>query len=1018
MQAGRVFLLLSLVLGTAVASWAGYEQPVRPGGVGGQAFWNENAVQFVFAPAFGFDHVDGAKSYRFTVADAKGGTHVFVGAEPTAPLTPVWAEIPENCRVELTVEALDAQGKVLSVAGRRSFWRMAEFHENAHPPAKRSYAEAARRAYDYIFGLPSTQYFLKNGKPDPAYGLNAYPAKMHAALVQAMVRYARIRPDRREDALKLARAAADYLISVSQPEGSPLAGFPPTYDNPKLGPGLGGVGPASQGKSMLLYPAAAGRAYLALYRMTVDPKYREAAERIGRKYLELQGEDGTWTLKVDEKTGEPVNANRAFPLGICGFLEDLSSVVNDARYGGAIRRGLDFVRCRPMRDWNWEGQFEDVEPSAKYRNLTKHSVCDMAIFLLKTAAQDPETRTFARQAADFSEDQFVCWRTPCDERGEGPRPGDTWATKYTGWHCPGVLEQYECYVPIDSSATKLIRMWRTIGRVSGDPLDLAKARAMADAVVNMQQENGRIPTFWTDELIADPRSDWLNCMIATAGELDDMAKMEGDRHAKDRPVLIVNGDNDHYFKAGQLSRELPIAERFSVRGLERYVDIMTRGGKVTHLFMCAVGQRADYDSKVCDPIWMAIDEAKARGLEPNEWPVNAKKLHDLGIDPFKVWCDYCRRTGKASPWISQRMNDVHHVSADWNMRTNRFWWEHPEFWRKPNADRKFVGSWTDVALDYSHHEVREFEFAIFKELVDRYDADGFELDFMRFWEHLTPGREREQAPILTDFIRRCRRYADEVGARRGRRIGLATRCPTSYAAAWDFGFDPETWAREGLIDILAVANFWAADDYDFDFANWKSRISAANPKVIVVPSVGDNISCGSDVVPTSSAALKGWADNVRADGAEGLYVFNAAYLCREALDLVLDDGLSGPECAKGPRRYICSFHDCVKTPEQAERQLPRKLDGGAELTIRVGRPSGDAASVVLGFDQDCPAPGLRINGLSAGAGEQLKTLTPYGKTVKCAWRFELQPEAIRGGRNRLSVSSIPGVSVVWAEIVD
>ena len=133
---------------------------------------------------------------------------------------------------------------------------------------------------------------------------------------------------------------------------------------------------------------------------------------------------------------------------------------------------------------------------------------------------------------------------------------------------------------------------------------------------------------------------------------------------------------------------------------------------------------------------------------------------------------------------------------------------------------------------------------------------------------------------------------------------------------------------------------------------------------------------------------------------------------------MLDDGLAGLECAKGPRRYICSFHDCVKTPEQAERQLPRKLDGGAEVTISVGRPSGNAAAVVLGFDQDCPAPGLRINGLSAGAGEPLKTLTPYGKTVKCAWRFGLRPEALRGGRNRLSVSSIPGASVGRAEIVD
>lgn len=532
-MSGRHFLL-ACALVAGVSGWCGgapaaegYARPVRPGGVGGQEFWNGRSVQFVFAPAFGFPSVRGASAYRFEATDAKGVRHVFTNALPTAALSPVWNDIPENGRVSLKVEALDAQGNVLSVAGKRSFWRMATFHEGAYPKAKRSYAEAARKAYDYIFELPSTQFFLKNGRPDPAYGLNAYPSKMHAALVQAMIHYARIRPDRKDAAMKLARTAADYLISVSQPTGTPLAGFPPTYDNPKFGPGLGGVGPTSQGKNMLLYPASVGKAYLELYQATNEAKYREAAERIGRKYLELQGADGTWTLKVDEKTGEPVNVNRAFPLGICEFLDVLSSVVDDARYAAAVRRGLEFVRRGPMRDWNWEGQFEDVEPAGKYRNLTKHFVCDMAIYLLKKDARNPATRSFARQAVDFSEDQFVCWQTPCDAKGDGPRTQGAWDTKYLGWHCPGVLEQYECYVPIDASAVKLIRMWRTIGLACGDSRDLAKARAMADAVVNMQQENGRIPTFWRDDSIADPRSDWLNCMISTAGELDEMSRMEG-----------------------------------------------------------------------------------------------------------------------------------------------------------------------------------------------------------------------------------------------------------------------------------------------------------------------------------------------------------------------------------------------------------------------------------------------------------------------------------------------------------
>ena len=39
------------------------------------------------------------------------------------------------------------------------------------------------------------------------------------------MRYAKLRPDRAAEALKLAHLAADYLISISQPDGAPLAMF-------------------------------------------------------------------------------------------------------------------------------------------------------------------------------------------------------------------------------------------------------------------------------------------------------------------------------------------------------------------------------------------------------------------------------------------------------------------------------------------------------------------------------------------------------------------------------------------------------------------------------------------------------------------------------------------------------------------------------------------------------------------------------------------------------------------------
>ena len=489
--------------------------------------------------------------------------------------------------------------------------------------------------------------------------------------------------------------------------------------------------------------------------------------------------------------------------------------------------------------------------------------------------------------------------------------------------------------------------------------------------------------------------------------------------AKGRPVLCVNADNDHYFKAHCMANLLPLGERFSEAGVRKYLDIVAAGG-VTHLFLCPVGQRASFDATSCDPIWLAIDEAKARGVEPDEWPVNAKRLHDAGLDAYAIWCRAAREKGNVSVWISMRMNDVHFVNEPWNIRTNRFWYEHPELWRVTDKDPQKGGSWTAFALDYSKREVQEFEFGIFKELVDRYDADGYELDWMRFWEHLTPGREREQSRILTDFMKRCRAYAQAVGARRGHPVLLSTRVPTCYAAARDFGFDPETWAREGVVEMISVGNFYAADDYDFDFAGWKRRITAANPNVTVLPGASDNLSAapGLPVIPADLAAWRGWADNMYTEGAEGLYFFNVAYKSDDIQHQLYARGLTAADARTGWRRYPVAYHDCTKTAAQEGRQLPVVCDKAVELNIQAGKIENvKRLEVVLAFDAETPCPHATLNGVCPIVVVRLaEGLGAYGgKSACCVYALQFDVTAARVGANRLALAPVGKTRIVWAE---
>lgn len=489
--------------------------------------------------------------------------------------------------------------------------------------------------------------------------------------------------------------------------------------------------------------------------------------------------------------------------------------------------------------------------------------------------------------------------------------------------------------------------------------------------------------------------------------------------AKGREILCVNGDNDHYFKAHCMPEFLPLDERWSEEGAKKYLDVITSGGKVTHLFMCAIGQRASYDSKACDPIWMAIDEAKARGLAPDQWPVNAKKAFDNGVDLYKVWCDYAREKGNVSLWISQRMNDVHYIDKPWNIRTNRFWYDNPQLHRMPDHDRTKGGKWTNHAFDYAHKEVRDFQFNIFKELVDRYDADGFELDWMRFWEHLTPGKERELSYILTDYIRRCREYTKEVAKKRGHPIYLSVRVPTLYKTARDFGLDPETWAKEGLVDMIAIANFWAAADFDFDSADWVNRIKKANPNVAVLASVSDNAVVYRGGVKMNTELLRGWGSNAFAGKVDGLYLFNVAYLSYETQKGIYENGIFNSDCAKKSRRYAVTYHDCVKDEKDAGMQLPRPGKNARILTVKVGNPNaGKSVRAIISYNDESPAPDVKLNGQASLKVEEIKNeVSRYGAPAKKVYSYTFPLDALLSGHNKLSIGAVETKALlVWAEI--
>ena len=422
----------------------------------------------------------------------------------------------------------------------------AAFREWSYPPAARPYREAAMSAFAYMVSLPAMRTLVETGEPEQTYQHNAYVSKTHAAHINNMLELARREPARREEAMRFAAASAEYLLTQLESPNAPMAWWPPTYgreplqydpdDGGENRPSMVGNEPESavryRGQVMLLYPADVGAAFVAYFNATNDSRFLNAAIGIGETYLATRRHDGSWPLKMWLATGEPIGDNTLVPTKPMAFFNALAEATGNSRWADAADSCFAWLEANPLTDWNWDGQFEDVEPSPPYTNPTKHNAVDAMLEILRRYPGDQQRIEQCRRILRFCEKRFVCWETP---------------SNHPQWDTPSVLEQSSCFVPIDASAAKMIRAYLALWRATGEPELLAKARALGDTITRVQEPNGRIPTFWTHDTLGEPLYDWLNCMGSSASallELDDISVPPSPAPAGDDWYVAPGGTGD------------------------------------------------------------------------------------------------------------------------------------------------------------------------------------------------------------------------------------------------------------------------------------------------------------------------------------------------------------------------------------------------------------------------------------------------------------------------------------------
>lgn len=498
------------------------------GGVKGRSFWNMYSSQFIFNPAFLFPTIPGAFGYLFTATDCNGEKYTFKADSPTSLLTPIWADIPVG-KVVLKVEALDKAGNPEHIAGVRTFFKAEGFKGRENYPERAcSYKECALAAYKYVFSMPAVQYWLLHSLPDPEYYHNVYPSKTISSIVKAMIDYSKLAPADAADAIKLAKNAADYMLSITYGKDSAVEGLPPTYSFENLNAEtVNKTAPAAWDRKdniMLIYPASAGMAYLALEKATGDKKYLNAAKNIADYYKNNVQPNGSWYLFISVKTGQPVTENYCLPDKIMEFMHAMFVRTGETVWKNLEQGCFDYIKLKCLDSYNWEGQFEDSSFSSNYSNLTHFGAGNLIKQIAVSMKDNPELAAEAEDLMRFIEDQFVIW-------GDfAPWPFNFEVSDTPKWFSPAGLEQYAWYVPIDSSTSSIMMDFLYMYSINKKSLLLEKACVLGDMITRMQnRKTGVIPTHWMTENCSEKLWNfWINCHIATAGYMMRLAEVMGE----------------------------------------------------------------------------------------------------------------------------------------------------------------------------------------------------------------------------------------------------------------------------------------------------------------------------------------------------------------------------------------------------------------------------------------------------------------------------------------------------------
>ena len=317
-------------------------------------------------------------------------------------------------------------------------------------------------------------------------------------------------------------------------------------------------------------------------------------------------------------------------------------------------------------------------------------------------------------------------------------------------------------------------------------------------------------------------------------------------------------------------------EGTTVQDLEHMVDVFAKAQVDTLSLTLHDRWQAYYDSKVVEVAGNLSPEAVQpwKWMHYWHWLTSLRRLIAQGSDPAQVMAARCHQRGMKF-LASFRLNDQHNILPHEGQHGS-FRRDHPEW---VIARR---------AMDYGVPEVRQHILKVARELVERYDIDGLDLDFMRWPVYFKNEEVKANTPLMTEFVREIRSILEEGSRKKNRRLLLSVRVPTrigegkvinapEYSPELEclgIGLDVRRWIKEGLIDMVCPMHFYYTDSQAMfqNIDEWEALTEGTQCGLYPTIAHAETKDYGPPYI--SPASYRGLAYSYYLRGADGIAIYN------------------------------------------------------------------------------------------------------------------------------------------------